>query len=325
MRVQPDAGEAAGDRAALLGRMRAVLDRAGVEAPPDARLRHPAAVEVVHRVQGELRAGPLHADRLRAAAAGFDRLPASGCAPAVPRGHLHRSVARALRSIPPRTRPDGQPVTAEVAEWRTPERDVLVEALEVLDTVWPQSADETRETVAEVALLDGDAIDGYTDFTIHGAVLLNRSRLAVGRDGLPGVVRCAEALVHEGTHTRCNAAASRRPFLVPAGGPEGAPRGAGGTEILVATPLRADPRPLTGLFQQVVVLARSVEFYRRLVAGGSAGSGSWDGASAAGARRALLRKGGLQAVATLSVHAGALTEEGVRVLDECAVILRSAA
>lgn len=227
MRVQPDAGEAAGDRAALLGRMRAVLDRAGVEAPPDARLRHPAAVEVVHRVQGELRAGPLHADRLRAAAAGFDRLPASGCAPAVPRGHLHRSVARALRSIPPRTRPDGQPVTAEVAEWRTPERDVLVEALEVLDTVWPQSADETRETVAEVALLDGDAIDGYTDFTIHGAVLLNRSRLAVGRDGLPGVVRCAEALVHEGTHTRCNAAASRRPFLVPAGGPEGRRAGQG--------------------------------------------------------------------------------------------------
>ncbi|MGW0859965.1 hypothetical protein [Streptomyces sp. NPDC002690] len=145
-------------------------------------------------MQGELRAGPLRADRLRAAATGFDRLPPSGCAPAVPWGHLHRSVVRALRFIPPRTRPDGQPVTAEVAEWRMPEGDVLVAALELLDTVWPQSGDETRETVAEVAPLDGDAIDGYADFTVHGAVLLNRSRLAVGRDGLPGVVRCAEAL-----------------------------------------------------------------------------------------------------------------------------------
>lgn len=357
MRVQPDAEEAVTDRSALLERMRAVLVRAGLDVPPDARMRHPAVVEVVHRVQQELRTGPLTAERLRTAAAGFDRLPPSGCAPAFPRGHLQRSVARALRSLPARTRPDGEPVTAEVAEWVTRERDVLARSLEMLDDIWPQSADETRETVAEVALLDGDAIDGYTDFTIHGAVLLNRTRLMTSREGLPGVVRCAEALVREGTHTRCDAAASRTPFLLPEGGggadageaAEGAPggdrprgdgpgsgsprsggdrsgsprsggdRSGGGAEVGVLMPLRAEPGPLTGLFQQAVVLSRSVLFYRRLVEGGLAGGGP-----AVAARHALLLKAGRQAVWTLSTHTAALTEEGARVVDECAGILRCA-
>ncbi|WP_058047700.1 hypothetical protein [Streptomyces roseifaciens] len=37
-----------------------------------------------------------------------------------------------------------------------------------------------------MALLDGMAIDGFTDFTVHGAVLINRRRLSATRSGLPG-------------------------------------------------------------------------------------------------------------------------------------------
>ena len=115
---------------------------------------------------------------------------------------------------------------------------------------------ELREGVRQIALLHGPSIDGFTDFTTHGAVFVNASRLTTGRTGLPGWVRLADALVHEGTHTRCNAAALSTPFLVPGTGT--------GTAPTMTTPLRADPRPLTGLFQQTVVLARQVGLDRLL-------------------------------------------------------------
>ncbi|MFJ5291849.1 aKG-HExxH-type peptide beta-hydroxylase [Streptomyces sp. NPDC088348] len=321
MQVEPDARGAVQDRTELTRRMSAVLDRAGLPAPPDAALYRPAVVEVVHAVQRALRSGALDPDRRRTLEARLDREPDPMCAPATPRGHLSRSVARALRSVPARTDADGRPVHAEVTAWSAAERQVLDEAFRLLSQVWPESAAETRETVAEIALLDGNAIDGFTDFTVHGAVLVNRTRLLAGPGGLPGPVRCAEALIHEGAHTRCNAAASVEPFLlpdrsgVPDGSPapdrSGAPGGGSARELLVATPLRADPRPLSGLFQQTVVLARSVLLYRRL-----AGSGA-----AADARHTKLAGDGAQAVRTLSAHADSLAPRGRRVLEQCAGIL----
>lgn len=313
MRVEPSARGAVEDRARLRKRMRTVLDRADLRVPQEA-LHHPAAVEIVHLVQRAARSGPLGPDRLRSFADWLDRVPpAPVCGAAAPQGHLGRSVARALRSVPARDA-DAPAVTADVVEWEAAERDVLDAALGLLERFWPESAAELRETVVEVALLGGAAIDGFTDFAVHGAVLVNRGRLLDSSDGLPGVVRCAEALVHEGAHTRCNAAAVAEPFLLP----DGAGRGGAdqGGQVLVATPLRADPRPLTGLFQQTVVLARSVLLYRRL-----AGARFPDpGPAAVEARYAKLLDGARQAVRTLTAHTDSLTPHGRTVLAECAAV-----
>ncbi|WP_035791985.1 HEXXH motif domain-containing protein [Kitasatospora mediocidica] len=311
MQVEPDAREAVGDRVRLLERMGSVLDRAELRAPGDGVLRDPAAVELVHSVQRALRSGPLPPGRRRALEREFARLPSAGFGAAQPRDHLRRSLARAMRSVPARA--DGErPAAAEVVGWRESEREALAAALELLTVTWPESAAEVRESVVEIALLDGDAIDGFTDFAVHGAVLIHRARLRANAAGLPGPVRFAEALVHEGAHTSCNAAAAADPFLVPERPAAGADAPA---ELLVPTPLRADPRPLSGLFQQTVVLARSVLLYGRL-----AGSALGGGAPAVDARRERLLTQGRQAVGTLGAHTAALTEHGNRVLSQCGAV-----
>ncbi|MFG2715445.1 aKG-HExxH-type peptide beta-hydroxylase [Streptomyces goshikiensis] len=315
MQVAPDARQAAVDRGELTRRMSLVLERAALPLPPAQVLHRPAVVEVVHMVQRELRSGPLGPDRLRELETRLVLGPAPMCAPVDPQDHLSRSVARALRSVPVRADVRGRPAVSAVAGWQAGERRMLEEALTLLEEVWPQGAAETRETVAEVALLDGHAIEGFTDFTVHGAILVNRTRLREGANGLPGPVRCAEALVHEGAHTRCNAAASMEPFLLPDPGAADGTDPAGGSDgLLMSTPLRADPRPLGGLFQQAVVLARSVLFYRRLSVAGAG--------AAALERHAKLADGGAMAVRTLAAHADSLTPRGRRLLEECASVLR---
>ncbi|MFF5565584.1 HEXXH motif-containing putative peptide modification protein [Streptomyces sp. NPDC012829] len=345
------------DRRAVLERMRAVLDRLGhtgftESGPPagsgepwpaltaaavsDDVLRRPAAVEAVHMAQRALRSDLSAREPRAALAAVLDRLAGEGPSafgPAPPQDHLRRSVSRALRSIPARRGVDGSPVTAGVVAWDADQRQVLVRAVGLLTEAWPEMTGELTETVTEVALLDGDAIDGFTDFTVHGAVLVHRNRLTASASGLPGPVRCAEALVHEGTHNRCNAAAVAGPFLLPeptedhpdrAGGPgpAGDPAGTGDPggsgrpapgALLVDTPLRADPRPLSGLLQQTVVLARSVLLYRRLAALGTVGR-------AVAAREARLVASARQAVDTLTAHSGALTDGGRALLGECAAV-----
>ncbi|AJT69978.3 hypothetical protein T261_8385 [Streptomyces lydicus] len=312
MHIEPDRQGAVDDRTVLLDRMREVLGRAGLAPPQGDGLRHPAAVELVHTVQRALRAGPLAPGRRQSLEAQLAHVSQPLFGPADPQGHLKRSVGRALKAIPAAVGAGGQPVTAEVAVWRPAERELLTEALSLLTRVWPESAVETREAVVEIALLDGDAIDGFTDFTVHGGVFVNRARLTESGDGLPGPVRCAEALVHEGAHTRCNVAAVRKPFLLPERS-----AGTGSSQqddLLVATPLRADRRPLTGLFQQTVVLTRSLLFYRRL---GNLGT-------AVDARRDRLLGSARQAVDTLTDHAHKLTTPGQQVLVECAAALEAA-
>ncbi|MWA16133.1 aKG-HExxH-type peptide beta-hydroxylase [Streptomyces sp. BA2] len=326
MRVEPDAKEAVHERDQLLRRMRSVLERAELVPPGGDGLRHPAVAEVAHTAQRALRSGPLDQERRRRLAERLEQVSPSAFGPADPQGHLSRSVTRALRSIPAHQRADGQPVTAEVAVWQECEREALAQAVSLLTRVWPEAAAEVRETVAEIALLDGDAIDGFTDFTIHGAILVHRARLTAGAAGLPGPVRFAEALVHEGAHTRCNAAALTDPFLLPdlpdlPGRPdlsdqaEGASGAERGEDLLVATPLRADPRPLTGLFQQTVVLARSVLLYRRLAGPDPA----------VGSRHETLLGAAHQAVDTLGAYADKLTAHGRGVLAECADVIGESA
>lgn len=285
---------------------------------------HPAVVAIAFALQCASRSGEVSLERnsdlkqkIRYAAnacASFDTQPTSSGAAlwksvdlALPQHHLCESVTRALAVIPARHdsrgNGDGEVLSSEVIPWRSADRAIFRKTVDLLHAAWPQMLAELREIIYQVALLRGKAIDGFTDFGVHGAIMINQARLVSDDTGLPGAVRLAEALVHEGAHTRCNAAAVGRPFLLPANG----------SGDLVQTPLRADPRPLAGLFQQLIVLVRSALLYRRLPGGASD--------PAHHARQDKLIDQAHQGAETLTRHVPALTDHGREVLAEARALL----
>jgi HEXXH motif-containing protein len=202
------------------------------------------------------------------------------------------ALSRALAQIP--ARPD-RVVDVHVADWTDSERTVFRAAARLLAQVWPQMLTELSVCIRQVALLRGYGITGFSDFTVHGAIFVNEERLTFGdRDSLPGPVRLAESLIHEGAHNRCFSAAVRDPFLP-----------ADNSDARVSTPLRADPRPLWGLFQQLVVLCRSTHLYQRL-----------GPAAPIQGRYEVLITQARQALGTLRAHADQLTDHGRAVLAE---------
>lgn len=318
MRIEPDAGSALGDEdrldALVAGCLRAAGCAAGMWEPTD--LRYPGLHAMAHRSQRPRRAGTAPPDQEPAE----ERVPALVLAARhsqararlmerntgwavdlAPRGegHLTDSVLRALRQVPAPADGVHAARTVAVTDWGARQRDIFEEGCRVLRSVWPQMFAELRVTLRQVALLGGWGIDGFTDFTVHGAVFVNSQRLSDQEPGgLEGRFRLVEALVHEGTHNRCDAAAASAAFLR-----------ASGTQETMSTPLRADPRPLAGLFQQVAVLARSVLLYRRLPQG-----------PAVRARHDLLLEQGRRGAAALRSRAGALTEAGQELLEQAEAV-----
>jgi HEXXH motif-containing protein len=223
--------------------------------------------------------------------------------------HLEESLARAKRQIPQRADRADALARLSVRAWTAAERAVFCQAGCLLSSVWPEMTAEVETAVRQVALLDGFGIDGFTDFTCHGAVFVNAARLQEDDSGLPAPVRVVEALVHEGTHTRCNAAAVSDPFV----------SGGDGDSLLVHTPLRNDPRPLNGLFQQLVVIVRCSMLYRRLLTVAEPGGGG-----AVRSRYETLVAQGHEAVGTMRRHIDNLTEHGASVVEEAEQLLRPA-
>jgi hypothetical protein len=322
MRVAPDRDSAAHDEEKLARLVHGCLARAlpSASAVAGQETTYPGFHAVAHHVQRLLRREELspqtraelavkvravaeRASRSRSRSAGRTWRPWWTVDLAPPEEHLTESLGRAMVQIPPRP---GRVVDLAVTDWGDQHHQVFREACETLAQAWPEMLAELSAVVRQVALLDGWGIDGYTDFTVHGAIFINKARLGAQPDGLPAHLRLAEALVHEGTHNRCDAAAAFDPFLASAGAAAGAGPG-------LRTPLRADPRPLSGLFQQVVVLVRSVLFYDKLPA-----------TDLVRARREFLLGQGLQGAATLRSQVTDLTEHGCAVADEVDTLLARA-
>ncbi|MFJ8869934.1 aKG-HExxH-type peptide beta-hydroxylase [Streptomyces sp. NPDC102473] len=315
MLVNPDTAAARRAEDALWCATDAVLRRtgAGEVAPP----RHPARKAAAHQAGTEPLPLTGPPDRKGPAGGGPRTVPLPCPAAgrwavdlAAPAPHLGAAVGRALASIPQGrgTTKDTEGPGVVLRAWKAEEATVLGETAERLDQVWPAVLAELQEGISQIALLSGRAIDGFTDFTTHGAVFVNAARLTVGRTGLPGWVRLADALVHEGTHTRCNAAAFSTPFLMAATGP--------GTSVM--TPLRPDPRPLAGLFQQTVVLVRQAVLYRLIHQEAPLPDPQRE---AVAARRARLMEQASQGLDTLGGHRAALTPAGEAVRAEAAGLL----
>ena len=262
------------------------------------------------RAECERLAALLH-DAVERAGASRARATASGCPPwpvdlAPPEDHLGDSLARAVSQVPPR--PDRLEALAalRIGTWSDADRAAFCEATRLLAETWPEMLDELTEVVRQIALLDGFGIDGFTDVATHGAIYVNRARLEPSDAGLPGPIRMAEAIVHEGAHNRCNAAALAEPFLTD-------PKSTG-SEPSVMTPLRPDPRPLTGLLQQLVVLVRSVLLYDRLL-------DAPDCAAAVGTRREKLRGQASEALRAIDGHTSKLTAHGRAVVTDARDLL----
>lgn len=338
MGISPDREQATQEIAELIRLVRTILERVrpGFALPGDEDLTYPGFVAFAFAAQQHARAAKTGRDprelderarqvtdgaRLSAGRARSCRCRRWPVDLTGPESHLRESLGRALAALPPKPgTPPGlapdepqRPPSMDIGEWREDERDAFCAAGCLLAEVWPQMLAEASAVVRQVALLAGRHIDGYTDFTTHGVVFINRRRLEPGRTGLPGSARLAEALVHEGTHNRFNVAALSRPFLIDEVG-QGAP-------ALLATPLRSDPRPLSGLFQQLVVLVRSVSLYDRLLL-----SGVFDISErqALEVRRDVLRGQADQALATVQSQADALTGHGQDLVAEAGDLLGQA-
>lgn len=331
MRVQPDAMSARRERADVARILSGVLDavlsrlpngtpRVGV--PPESLL-YPGLFAAAYEAQAACRTGrPADAECERLAArlrdaverARVSRARAGGCSAwavdlAPPEDHLRDSLARAVSQVP--QRPDRLEALAalRIGDWSDDDRAAFCEAACLLAASWPEMLDELTEVVQQVALLDGFGVDGFTDVATHGAIYVNRARLVADAGGLPGAFRMAEAIVHEGAHNRCNGAALADPFLVDA---------TSGGEPVVMTPLRPDPRPLTGLLQQLVVLVRSVLLYDRLL-------DAPEPPAAAVARREKLHGQAGEALRVIGRHTGKLTDHGREVVTDAGDLLAHSA
>jgi hypothetical protein len=69
---------------------------------------------------------------------------------------------------------------------------------------------------------------------------------------MTGIIHLAETILHECAHSRLSAATSVRPFWK-------------STNVRLKTPLRSDPRPLSGLYHQTYVLFWLNKFFSNLV------------------------------------------------------------
>jgi hypothetical protein len=329
MHVQPDASGARTTRADVDRMLTTSLDSVcsylgdatpRAEVSPESLL-YPGMFAAAYEAQAACRIGrPAEAECERLAAllrdaveraeASCARVTAGGCPAwsvdlAPPEGHLRDSLTRAVSQVP--QRPDRLEALAalRIGDWSDADRGAFCEATCLLAAIWPEMRDELTEVVRQIALLDGFGVDGFTDVATHGAIYVNRTRLGPDDAGLPGAIRMAEAIVHEGAHNRCNAAALAEPFLADPKSP---------SEPVVMTPLRPDPRPLTGLLQQLVVLVRSVLLYDRLL-------GAPGPPAAAVARRHKLHGQAGEALRVISGHTSTLTDHGHAVVTEAGDLL----
>lgn len=124
----------------------------------------------------------------------------------------------------------------------------LAIALAELRSVWPEFAQEFEQCVECIVVFDGNAAIGFADFEFHNTVFLKVGYI-VGADVTPTSI--AEEIVHEASHVRLNSAIGGRPFFA---NPDGE---------YYESPLRRDPRPMFGVFQQMYVLRRLKEFNSR--------------------------------------------------------------
>lgn len=127
--------------------------------------------------------------------------------------------------------------------------------LDLFDACAPEIAAEIRATVREIVLVsgsvnEGDGFDGATAFSLWGALLLNA-------DGHATRMEAVDGLSHETAHAVLLGRSLGHPFV---DNPEGERH---------ASPLRAESRPLDGIFHATFVSARMHYAHGRVLRSGA--------------------------------------------------------
>lgn len=179
-----------------------------------------------------------------------------GAEAAVPRSGLHGMpslIEDRLRALPEcggwpvlNHMPEGAMIEtgaaplAETAEARA----VLARGRTLLSETWPLAAMACERTFDSALLLD--TLDGGTASISHAT--LRGTFIASARDP----VQIADALCHEGAHTRLMPVLDMDPLIE------------NGPEEVHPSPWRADPRPLVGVLHGVHAFVNVCLFYKRL-------------------------------------------------------------
>lgn len=173
----------------------------------------------------------------------------------------------------------------------------LESALARLDQGHPTLAGEIRALLREIVLAVGSSapdawtFDGASSFMLWGAVVLNAA-------GSPSVLETIQALAHESAHNLLFGLSADGPLV------------RNGDALRFPSPLRADPRPIAGIFHATFVTARMQQAVQTLRAARALEPAERDEAERALAANAVLFA---QGVATLDRHAK-LTPLGEAVL-----------
>ena len=128
-------------------------------------------------------------------------------------------------------------------------------AFELLDRGFPEMAAEIRALLREVVIAAGPedpkapTFDGASSYQLWGAILLNAR-------GQTNVLDTAQALAHESGHNLLFGFCASESLVE---NPD---------EELFASPLRADPRPMDGVFHATYVVARMHQTLTRLLESG---------------------------------------------------------
>ena len=135
-----------------------------------------------------------------------------------------------------------------LSEWTPEMTGRITEALTLIRAVWPQVCDEMPVVVQKLIIYRGHAVIGFTDFRYHGSIFFKHEWLMKR----PHLEEIAEDLIHEAAHVRLNSIMATTPLF------------RNDDREIYPSPLRRDLRSMYGVFHQMFVLRRVVEWYRRL-------------------------------------------------------------
>ena len=140
------------------------------------------------------------------------------------------------------------PSRAEAAQCRS----LLDKAFALMDAGDPELAAEIRALIRQIFLAAGDAhpkaltFDGASSFMLFGGIILNANR-SIGELGM------VQMLAHESTHNLLFGLAADAPLVE------------NSDEDLYPSPLRADPRPMEGIYHATFVTARMHRAVKKLI------------------------------------------------------------
>jgi len=135
-----------------------------------------------------------------------------------------------------------------LTSWSPDVKARLRTALGLVREVWPEVHGEIPLVVQKLIVYRGHSVIGFTDFRYHGSVFFKYEWLMKR----PHIEEVAEDLIHEAAHVRLNAMMATAPMF------------RNDDREIYPSPLRRDLRSMYGVFHQMYVLRRVVEWYRRL-------------------------------------------------------------